>query len=140
MPFKYEGCTNDPKCSTRKVAVRCDNCRKQHADYMREYSRKNKERVNRAQRSRYHKVIYGLSKAAKLELFESSDGLCALCYEESATTVDHDHSCCPGRKSCGKCVRGALCARCNKGLGYIESMGATSDSIVEYLTTEWQAA
>jgi hypothetical protein len=34
--------------------------------------------------------------------------------------VDHDHSCCQGRRSCGKCVRGALCNRHNLYLGFIE--------------------
>jgi len=31
--------------------------------------------------------------------------------------VDHDHSCCPGRKCCGKCIRGLLCHSCNLTLG-----------------------
>jgi hypothetical protein len=31
--------------------------------------------------------------------------------------VDHDHACCPGTRSCGKCIRGMLCNRCNTGLG-----------------------
>lgn len=33
------------------------------------------------------------------------------------TRVDHDHRCCPGSKTCGKCVRGLLCSDCNLLLG-----------------------
>jgi hypothetical protein len=34
--------------------------------------------------------------------------------------VDHDHACCKGAKSCGKCIRGVLCTRCNFVLGLLE--------------------
>ena len=44
----------------------------------------------------------------------SKDG-CQICGEvpEVNYHVDHDHACCPGNGSCGKCVRGVVCARCN---------------------------
>ena len=31
--------------------------------------------------------------------------------------IDHDHRCCPGEKSCGKCVRGILYGYINSSLG-----------------------
>ena len=34
--------------------------------------------------------------------------------------IDHDHRCCPGSESCGKCIRGILCSSCNTGLAGTE--------------------
>ena len=35
--------------------------------------------------------------------------------------IDHDHRCCPVKlRSCGKCVRGALCRNHNRWLGVVE--------------------
>lgn len=44
---------------------------------------------------------------------------CQICGEftERHLQVDHDHSCCNGGYSCGKCVRGVLCNRCNQTAG-----------------------
>lgn len=49
--------------------------------------------------------------------------------------IDHDHDCCPGEKSCGQCVRGVLCSRCNSHLGHLEILLKTKtlDEIREYL-------
>ncbi len=60
------------------------------------------------------------------EILESQGGVCAICKkppEFIRLAVDHDQKCCPGRRSCGKCVRGIVCQRCNAVLGYIESNG-----------------
>lgn len=44
-------------------------------------------------------------------LFSTIDGY------KPEINVDHDHSCCPGRINCGKCIRGILCNGCNGGMG-----------------------
>jgi hypothetical protein len=93
--------------------------REQHPEYMRKY-------LN----AYYIWKRYKITPQDRLALFESSDGLCALCYEAPATHIDHDHD--TGR------VRGALCQLCNQGLGHIERLGATSPAIEEYLRTDWR--
>ena len=70
-----------------------------------------------------HQQIYGVDFEA---LNEVQQGLCAICGNPQKAghmerlSVDHDHSCCPYGKSCGKCVRGLLCSGCNSGLGYFQ--------------------
>ena len=59
-------------------------------------------------------------------LWDQQGGLCACCgepmlregREKLSAVVDHDHKCCSGRTSCGKCVRGLVHWRCNLVLGY----------------------
>src|SRR5579864_5081802 len=54
-------------------------------------------------------------------LLVSQGGLCSICKQPPEDNehlcVDHDHTCCPGDKSCGQCIRGLICQHCNKGLG-----------------------
>jgi recombination endonuclease VII len=42
---------------------------------------------------------------------------CEVCDDTFRLAIDHDHKCCSGPHSCGKCVRGVLCQHCNQGLG-----------------------
>ena len=65
---------------------------------------------------------YGHTFAALIERFGPS---CNMCGEDCGTgerlSVDHDHACCPGERSCGQCVRGLLCRKCNGALGFLEN-------------------
>ena len=47
--------------------------------------------------------------------------------------IDHDHACCAGEKSCGECVRGLLCSRCNPMLGMARDNVAILIAAADYL-------
>ena len=47
--------------------------------------------------------------------------------------IDHDHSCCGPGVSCGKCVRGLLCSRCNTAIGLLEDSATRLEAALSYL-------
>lgn len=61
---------------------------------------------------------YSLTIEQYQELVDKYDGACYICDRvPNKLFIDHDHSCCPGTKSCGRCVRGLLCPGCNMAIG-----------------------
>jgi hypothetical protein len=96
-----------------------------HAEY-------NKTRVKHRRLAKYN-----LTESDLDALIQACGSACSICQKPLSTfaemNIDHDHSCCPGRNSCGKCVRGILCMPCNQGLGFFrDSQDRLSDAI-EYL-------
>ena len=78
--------------------------------------------------------FYGLDRVryGKLWLLKIINALCAK-RKASKLNVDHDHSCCSGSKSCGKCVRGLLCTNCNMFIGRIETVSNIVKEAEHYL-------
>lgn len=80
---------------------------------------------------------YAMSVDAFNEIVQRQGNACAICQESFANRksihVDHAHSCCNSSVSCGRCVRGFLCRRCNQLLGMAEDRTDILTQAVEYL-------
>jgi hypothetical protein len=110
-------------------------------EYNRSYYATNRERI-RAQQSAYGyanrprlaAARKGLTPEAVQELRDIQSGLCAICATElTLPHIDHDHACCPGSSSCGRCVRGLLCASCNHMLGKAYDKPEVLEAAARYL-------
>jgi hypothetical protein len=77
------------------------------------------KRKKRADHNRFAR--HSISRERAHAIFVAQGHACAICsdpLEWDTAVVDHDHSCCPAKaKTCGACVRGFLCSRCNAGIG-----------------------
>lgn len=64
---------------------------------------------------------------------------CAICGIHQSETrkafaVDHDHSCCSSKRTCGNCIRGLLCFECNIGLGKFKDDKVLLAKALKYLS------
>lgn len=128
-----------PKMNKDGVSIRCKEClHKQQAEYrarnrerIREYANayyklsmeRNEEenRYNRRQSQLLH--FYSITIEQYDLMLQQQNGLCGVCGKtdnQRRLSVDHDHSCCSGKRSCGKCVRGLLCGTCNTNIASFE--------------------
>lgn len=78
---------------------------------------------------------YGITLDDYESLLVAQNYKCAICFASvsGAMHIDHDHECCDGPRSCGKCIRGLLCGSCNSGLGYMKDNTSILMSAIAYL-------
>jgi hypothetical protein len=90
-------------------------------DKVREKNKANKK--YRANRDRWYRIknTYNLTEQQYWDILNKQNGYCAICEKKvEKLYIDHDHSCCPTETSCGKCVRGILCQKCNMFMHYVD--------------------
>lgn len=81
---------------------------------------------------------YSLTPERYAALVESQNNQCAICKTNdpggsiARWHVDHDHTCCGPGVSCGKCVRGLLCSRCNTALGLFDDSMDRLEVAIDY--------
>ena len=105
--------------------VDADGVRLIQRERSRSWRERNPEKVRANGRRRTLKR-YGLTPEAFDAMLAEQGGRCAVCRtaEPGGTGtwhVDHDHACCAEEaRSCGHCVRGLLCGRCNTALAMVD--------------------
>jgi len=116
-----------------KLAAKCKSCLR---EYLKTYVRRpeSPEDIFR-QRMRRH---FNITPERYYEILEQQNYRCAICKRHvdeftRRLAVDHDHGCCPGDRSCGKCVRGLLCTACNTDVGRIEGGRLPLEELVAYV-------
>jgi hypothetical protein len=129
------------------LSGRCKTCKSlsAKATYAKDPEKaKRRVRVNRKRTPEQHRH-YELRKRFKFGLPEFNEKIAVQGYKCAAcgTTeprgvynqwhVDHDHACCPTRRTCGKCVRGLLCHHCNMTLGNARDSIERLQSLIDYL-------
>ena len=121
-------------------ATQCKAChsayRKQHyQDNKTKYLEKsrdwNTKNLTREKRWAYY---YNLKPSQVEELSKVHNGMCWICKEVPWREIDHDHSCCSRFGSCGECVRGLLCGKCNKMIANARDRIEVMIRGIEYLT------
>lgn len=116
----------------------CAACR---TDAVTRWCKKNKDVVNAAARKRYWEdpekqyayhlqKTYGLTLSRYNEVLKKQDGKCAICGVDQSKTnrrfgVDHDQV--SGR------IRGIICGRCNRGMGYLQDNAEICESAARYI-------
>jgi hypothetical protein len=128
----------------------CKSCHAEMATHPEVLARRREIRGRRVKRDPDYEWKYSVKRNYNITIAQYNamlavqGGRCAICRclpgaggggRCERLFVDHDHSCCAGDRSCGRCVRMLLCHRCNTGLGWLEKFGLEWWDSVRYFST-----
>jgi hypothetical protein len=114
----------------------------------RRWYRKNMEQVQATNRYTRWRRKYKLTEDDLLRMLNEQHDVCAVCGEpfvdgflsltlrgtvDLVPSIDHDHRCCPGEQTCGKCIRAIVHFRCNKLMSMLRDDPKLMRKCVEYL-------
>lgn len=109
----------------------CKICRQANRkDYKKEYRTKHRIKHRKKLQQYQARFLYKLSEQTYLEMLSKG---CEICGSMENLCIDHDHSCCSSKTTCGKCVRGVLCRSCNQAEGFLKSDPDLARKLAEYL-------
>lgn len=128
------------------LSSRCRSC---HSRKSYESRIKRETQMQPSVRAEYYRRTellrkYGLTPEEFDARWEAQGRCCAICGTAELgqrntgdgprrPSVDHDHSCCPGQRTCGNCLRDLLCMNCNLGIGNFQEDPAVLRAAAEYL-------
>lgn len=112
-------------------------CRKCASARTIKHQKENPEMFKKRKR-KYAISQHGITLEKYDEILKSQNNSCAICKAKASNFkrflyIDHDHSCCPGQFSCGKCIRGLLCYNCNFMIGLSKDNEKTLKYAIIYL-------
>jgi hypothetical protein len=123
------------ECSSVQHTAHYAATKEARSEYAREWYKRNRPRAAAVRRA-YRLRQYGLTPESFDAMLKGQGG-CAICgaVEPGSANwhIDHDHSCCPGRLGCPRCIRGLLCHGCNVMLGMAADSVETLRAGIGYL-------
>ncbi len=115
---------------TEEEKARAAKWYKDNPEYQKKWAEDNPGKKAAASRKHY----YGITSENFDAKMASQDSKCAICGRPLVRpSLDHDHACCPSKKSCGKCIRGILCQGCNTIIGLAGDSILILSNAIEYL-------
>lgn len=143
---EYYRNTKYPKKRDKNGFIICRSCNKYFDEKDMKFSGMNKNSKRLTYCKECFKVVisvsavkkYGISAKQYYRLLHDQEYKCKICKVSiddinRRLSIDHDHSCCPAKESCGKCIRGLICNSCNMALGYAKDSKNILTSMISYL-------